>query len=254
MARKKKKKTITRSSRPLGRLGQRFSPATQKNYRSPAYVETIMQAEIAVYEAFIVTDRQLTDRQVRTGLEDLMRELRMKGYAPAEAQETVEVNVDHPRDFLTWNIKAHWDGLFTRRPRFPEADLIGCLRTILDSISTWATPAADSRGYLYYLEGFMSKLGVNVQLMAEDGAAVEEEEETDESRLLELGQAWLKRDTDANWEAFSAAVGKLLEARRPEPVIHVCQYLIGATGETEVIEDLREFLRPAYRQMGVPFR
>jgi len=252
MARKKKKKTTARARRPQGRLGQRFSPATQKNYRSPAYIEIIMQAEIAIYETFIVTDRQLTDRQVRTGLEDLMRELRMKGYAPAEAQETVEVNVDQPQDFLTWNIKARWDGLFTRRPRLPEADLIGCLRTTLDSLSTWATPASDSRGYLYYLEGFMSKLGAKVQLMAEEGEA--EEEETDESCLLELGRAWLKRDTDATWEAFSAAMEALLAARKPEPVIHVCQYLIGATGEQEIIEDLREFLRPAYRQMGVPFR
>ncbi|HID87340.1 MAG TPA: hypothetical protein EYP55_08160 [Anaerolineae bacterium] len=247
LSRDQKRKQKLRKKRRTGRAGPR------KKYRTEKYIMTIMRAEVGIYETFRMTERQLTDGEVRLALRQLIAELRSGPYTPAEVREVVEIREGEYEDLVIWNIKRNWDDLFATQPRHPNADLIGCLRTILDSIETWATPGPASRGYLSYLEGFMGRMGVTVERLPLSEWEEEEEEETAEAYLQELGEDWLRfRDREA-WQAFEGEARAMLGQRQAQEVINVCQHLIGQVNEPWVIEELRPLLRAAYGQLGVPF-
>jgi len=128
----------------------------------------LMRAEVGIYETYVMTERQLTDRQVEAGLKSLIQDLRSGPLQPAEQRDVVDVEPGAETDLLNWSIRRNWDDLFTTQPRHSNADLVGILRTILDSIETWSTPGANSRGYLSYLEGFLTKAGVKVEKLPLD--------------------------------------------------------------------------------------
>lgn len=247
LSRDQKRRQKLRKRGKAGRAGPR------KKYRTEKYVMTIMRAEMGIYETFQMSERQLTDGQVRLALRQLIAELRSGPYTPSEAREVVEIREGEYEDLIIWSIKRNWDDLFATNPRHPNADLIGCLRTILDSIETWTTPGAASQGYLSYLEGFLRQMGVTVEKLPTSEWEEEEEEETAEAYLQELGEDWLHfRDQEA-WQAFEEEAQAMLRQRQAQEVINICQYLIGQVNETWIIEELRPLLQAAYGQLGVPF-
>jgi hypothetical protein len=251
-----KRKRLSRDQKrkeKLRKRGKTGSAAPLKKYRTEKYVMTIMRAEVGIYETFRTTERQLTDRQVRLALRRLIAELRSGPYTPAEVREVVEVREGEYEDLVVWSIKRNWDNLFATEPRHPNADLIGCLRTILDSIETWATPGAASQGYLSYLEGFMQQAGVTVEKLPVSEWDEEEEEETAETYLQELGEDWLSFQDREAWDAFEEEAQAMLRQRQAQEVINVCQYLIGRTNAPWVVEELHPLLQAAYGQLGVPF-
>ena len=138
-----KRKRLSRNQKrkqKLRKRGETKLAAPSEKYRTEKYVLTIMRAEVGIHATFRITERQLTDGQVRLALRRLIAELRSEPYAPAEVREVVDVREGEHEDLVVWSIKRNWDDLFATQPRHPNADLIGCLRTILDSIETWATP------------------------------------------------------------------------------------------------------------------
>jgi hypothetical protein len=220
------------------------------DYKKEKYILAIMEAEKGIYESFIASDRQLTDAEVGRALRRLATDLLEQGYQPVE--DSGQVKMENRESLLLWCIRRNWSDLFRRQPRHSDEDLAGLLRVPLDSLEVWVTPEPDSRGYLYYLEGFITHTGVKVQPLDVDGRPIPEED-TEEIRLMALGRNWLLRSNEAAGRAFRQRVEELLAEKKPGPVIHACQYLIGYTGDNDVIQRLHPFLTPAYRQLGVPF-
>jgi len=67
LSRDQKRKQKLRKKRRTGRAGPR------KKYRTEKYIMTIMRAEVGIYETFRMTERQLTDGEVRLALRLALR-------------------------------------------------------------------------------------------------------------------------------------------------------------------------------------
>lgn len=258
----KKKRKLSRDQKRKQKLQRRRKGAPKGpqsyrggKYRSKKYIMALMRAEVGIYETYVMTERQLTDRQVEAGLKSLIHELQSGSVQSAEQRDVVDVKPGAEMDLLSWSIKRNWDDLFATQPRHSNADLAGILRTILDSIETWSTPGPDSRGYLSYLEGFLAKAGVKVEKVPmSDEPWEEEEEESDEDYLLDVGLEWLETEDVGIKQEFFEGAEAMIEEGQAEAVINVCQRLIGhAINDQALVEELRPLLQPAYRKLGVPF-
>ncbi|HLA85860.1 MAG TPA: hypothetical protein VJL29_13805 [Thermoguttaceae bacterium] len=129
-------------------------------YRKDRYVPIFLAAETAILEAFVITDRRMTDADVREGLTTLIEWLR-KGLVPRLADLSAEQQAAYrAKDFLVSNILEHWKRLFERCPSVPRDVLVGVLRTTLSSIDCWGSKGP--RGYLLYIEDFLGKSGIEV--------------------------------------------------------------------------------------------
>jgi hypothetical protein len=249
-AQKRKKKLEKRKS---GRRPQSLAYHGNK-YKGERHIMALMRAETGILETYVMSDRELTDRQVEVALTRLIDDLRRAGYQPAEHRDMVTVEPESYIDLVIWNIRRNWDDLFHEQPRHSGTELVGILRTILASLETWSTPSPESRGYLNYIEGFLAQGGVHPRLIPiDEGQEKEPESPSDEELLLDLGQAWL--EADSNWarERFFKKGQAMLDGGQADAIINVCQRLIGHRTEEALIEELRPLLQPAYRQLGVPY-
>jgi len=195
-------------------------------YKTEELVETLCAAETGILEAFVITDRELTDRAVETAVANMIHEMRRGVLPPLES--TVQSSDDEAddRDFIAWRIRSNWHRLFQRKPRPGRDKLIGVLRTILGSIETWKSASPTSRGYLNYIEGFLGELGVSVDVISPETC---ETEEPDEDALLEIGREWCHEGDQEAAAEFQNFVEYLIRAGQAERVIDVCQRLIGET-------------------------
>jgi len=222
-------------------------------YKSERFVEAIMRAETGIYESYVMTDRRLTDRQVVKSLEYLILQLRGEQSAAPADNPRVEVE-GGSEDMIAWRVKDNWADLFADRPRHSNTDLAGILRTILGSIQVWSRPVPDSRGYLHYIEGFLSQAGVRVEVLGpeEDQGAGEADEgpqeRSDEDSLTELGQAWVVSGQPMAKKEFLAEAEALLREGQAGLVIEVCQRLIGIVNDTAILGELKEIFDKAWRQ------
>jgi len=252
-AQKRKKRKELQRRRKAGL--QELRPYYGNKYRKEKYILATMRAETGIYETHVMTDRELTDRDVEATLKRLIRELHSGPYQPAEQRDEVEVELSSERELLHWNIKRNWDDLFTEHPGHSNSELVGILRTILGSVETWSTPSTDSRGYLNYIEGFLTQAGVRVErLPIEDEEWAEEGEMSDQEYLLDLGLEWVDTWNEAVKREFFDEVEAMLDEGQAEEVINACQYLIGQVNDEDFVQELVPLLQPAYRQVGVPFR
>jgi hypothetical protein len=224
-------------------------------YKSERFVEAIMRAETGIYESYVMTDRRLTDRQVVKSLEYLILQLRGEQPAPPADNPQVEVEVEGgSEDMIAWRVKENWADLFADRPRHSNADLAGILRTILGSIQVWSRPVPDSRGYLHYIEGFLSQTGVRVEVLGPDedhGSGEADEgpaERSDEDILTELGEAWVASGQPMAKKEFLDEAEALLREGQAGLVIEVCQRLIGIVNDTAMLGELKEIFDKAWRQ------
>ncbi len=124
--------------------------------------------------------------------------------------------------------------------------MIGVLRTILRSVEVWHSESGHSRGYLHYIEGFLKKAGVSVQLVDEDFEPIAG---PDVDPLLELGRNWLETGDQAAAGSFRDLAEHLLRTGNAEQVIEVAQQLIGEAEDSELLAELMALsLRGRQRQ------
>lgn len=252
-AQKRKRRQLQQRQRRTA--AKELQPYHGNKYRKDKYVLAIMEAEVGIYETYVMTDRELTDWEVVTSIKNLIRELRSKSYQLAEEGDEARVESSDETDMVQWSIKHNWDNLFTEHPRHSDTELVGILRTILGSVEVWSTYSPNSRGYLNYIEGFLSKAGVQVERSLMEGEEeVKMAEVLDEEYLLNLGLEWLNTHGEALKQEFFAESKAMLDGGQAEEVINVCQYLIGQVNDLGFINELVPLLQPAYRQLGVPFR
>jgi hypothetical protein len=142
---------------------EKVQPYEGSKYRSPEFTEALMKAEVGILESYVITGRQLTDRQVEKALEYLVLELRgEKPAAPPPGNYQARTEGEEFDDLVAQRIKTNWKDHFATRTWHSRADLAGILRTILSSVRVRSSPGPNARGYLVFLEKFLGKLGVRV--------------------------------------------------------------------------------------------
>jgi hypothetical protein len=143
---------------PLALSGDRF--------RKPKYVPAWMAIETAIYEAFVISDKRLTDQDVFAALGSLVRQLRTGPLPSVPDTTALDYEVAEPAGLVVENIRRSWELRLSPENRLPREELIGVLRSIADSLQVRTTPFARSQGYLNYLEGYLGKVGVSVRKVA----------------------------------------------------------------------------------------
>jgi hypothetical protein len=243
---KRKKKLAER-----GRGHESVRPYQGNKYRSDRFVEATFAAETGIYECYIISDRQMTDQDVKRSLENLVLELQGKTSSPlpsASAQDSTEPD---PEDLIVSRIKHHWRELFAEKPRHSNSDLAGVLRTILDSVRIQSSSRLGPRGYLQYLEGFLRQMGVDIRVVDGpefDGDEDESAELSDEELLTQLGGAWIASQDPMAKKEFVAEVETLLAEGKADLVAEVCQRLMGTSDRMDFMQEIQALLQPAGSQ------
>jgi hypothetical protein len=239
-----KKKRLSRDQQRKAKLSERARKAhlppsqselayTGNRYKRDELIPVFFHTETAIYEVFVMTDREITDHTVRSALEKLVLQLRA---GPLPDRETDEVSYARGQegDLLIQSIRRRWDELFQDEPHPGTENLIGVLRTMLGSVNIWSTPSPSSRGYLHYIEGFLSKAGVKVRKVS---ARTMQEELEPEDPFLELGHAWCEGNRGARAE-FLAQAEALIASGQWQRVVNVAQRLIGEVGDRDPMSEL----------------
>src|SRR5260370_9394966 len=196
---------------------------TGNRYKTVELVKPLFETEMGIYEAFVVSGRKLTDDDVEDELEELIGALRER---PAAELIFPKSDDGRPAGLVPAAILPHWEQMLGNRKLPARDDLIGILRTIFGSLETWRSRSASSRGYLNYLEGFMNKMGVRVQLANDEWEPVPE---PPADELAEEGGMWLAVSPEAP-HRFTALANELLEQGHSQRVVDACQKLLGSIG------------------------
>jgi hypothetical protein len=234
--RNRPKRQKKRKAKRAKRAPKRVPLAYHGNkYKTEELIETLMRAEVGIYETFVMTERKLTDHTVKAALEKLILQMRGAPLADLEDTSVVDYVEGEEADLVIWNIRRDWQDLYETKPRPSRDSQIGVLRTILGSIDVWKSVSPASRGYLRYLEGFLQKLGVSVELCSPDGTLTQAAEDED---LLSIGRAWCHKEDPEAAAAFRNLAEYMIRSGDEETVVEVCQQLIGENPDSEAFAEL----------------
>ncbi|MHC4176516.1 MAG: hypothetical protein ACYSWU_03365 [Planctomycetota bacterium] len=137
-------------------------------YKTDELIPWVYQAEVGIYESFVVTGRRLTDHDVRAAVEGLVVRIR-DGMPPIPAEGSASDElIEGPVNLVIWSIRRNWQRLLETLPDPGRDKLVGVLRTLLGSIETWGSRARTPRGYLEFIEEFLAEAGVSVEALSPD--------------------------------------------------------------------------------------
>lgn len=231
-----KKGRLSRDQKRKAKLAKRNCNATPvfatpyagDRFKSPKFVSPLFETEQGIYTAYVCSLRKLADVDVKRSLERLISDLRSRPVTELlnRSQDAAEQD---PQGIIEQFICLHWRDLANRGGLPPRDDLIGILRTLLGSVENWSTRSLESRGYLHFLEGFLTKrMGVRVELIDSN-----DEPRDDVSgnpvvdELLELGRAWLSNGDRDEAADFRMLVEDCMDTGNFADVVNACQTLIG---------------------------
>jgi hypothetical protein len=209
-----------------------------KKYKTEEFVPIFYRTEIGIYESYVICDRELTDDEVEAAIERLVIQMREGPLPPLPETDTITITEDGEEDLVITNIRRNWQILEHKGSLPGQDDLIGILRTILNSISIWRSQSLHSQGYLRYIEGFLKKSGVSVRPATQDFQPLPE---PDEDPLLLIGRAWIAKGDMAARAEFADQIDSLIHWGGAERVIAVCEQLMGETADIPVVLHLKEF-------------
>jgi hypothetical protein len=224
---------------------------TGNRYKKEEFVEPLYETEMGIYEAFVVSGRELTDDDAEEELEELIGALRER--PAAELIFTRSEEADFERGWVATAVFPHWQRMLEERTLPARDDLIGILRTILGSLDTWRSKSASSRAYLNYLEGFMNKMGVRVYVETKEGEPLPEPP-VDE--LAEVGEMWLAGSPEAQ-QRFTTLANELLQKGQSQRVVDACHKLLGSIGtptrpEFPILSELSIRAQNAQKTLAAP--
>lgn len=198
---------------------------TGNKFKTDELVPLWMETEIAIYEAYVMTDRNLLDRTVFAALETMIKQMRAGTLPPLDNTNSLTFEEGREEELVVANIRRHWEDHFEDNWRPSKTERIGVLRTILGSIETMRSPGPQSQSYMRHISGFLTKqLGVSVEKVTAD---LEPVPGPDEDELVLLGRRWADSDDrDAKSDFFELA-GELIDSGEPKRVIDAVHQLIG---------------------------
>jgi hypothetical protein len=130
-------------------------------YQSAKWVPHVHATESAIWQTIQLSDKKLTNAHVRAALTQLVHELR-DGKPPLLPEGTPEMFFTPGKEveFLVWNIRNFWGALFEREGSVATDDLIGILRTLLNSIDAHEWHTGPDLGYVAFLDDFLRGPGI----------------------------------------------------------------------------------------------
>lgn len=217
-------------------------------YKTNLYAPILFRTEIGIYESYVMLDRELTDDEVEGAIETLVLRMREGPLPLLSDSHEVTITADGEEELIIENIRRNWRILAEEGSSPPRDDLIGVLRTILHSISVWRSKSLLSQGYLNYIEGFLKKLGVSVEVRDQDFNPLPEPEE---DPILVTGRSWITDGNTAAKATFAEQVEGLLRDGDGGRVIDVCQELMGETKDMSVIPLLSEYTFRGHQSVSI---
>ena len=217
-----------------------------KKYKTDEYAPLFYRTEVGIYESYVMCDRELTDDEVEAAIERMVIQMREGPLPPLPETDVITITEGGEEDLVITNIRRNWQIMAEEETLPGQDDLIGMLRTILNSIQIWRSQSLHSRGYLRYVEGFMKKLGVSVRKATPDLKPLPEPEE---DPLLLIGRTWVVDGDQAAGAKFADQFEASLRAGESERVIDICQQLLGETEDMAVVPRLQEFAIRGHRAL-----
>jgi len=242
MAKKRRKKRAPRQSK-----------RTTAAYRSEEYVMYIAHTEIGISEAWLMRP-SLTDGIIESTLRWLAGQLErskewpeLETFSAADEEETLALVQVSDRDLIAWCVLRHLNGVLVEHGQRSNRDLAGCLRVVLESIDVWTRGPA-SRGYLAYNRDFVAnKLGVQMQLVSEEGevlSALDEDPvlldgergiDLDVDSLAKVGDYLLAHPNDEEaQQAFAYRIMALIARGETDGLVKLCAKLVNEARNKEL--------------------
>ncbi len=161
---------------------------TGNKYRTDELLETHLFTESGILYANALSGRRLTDPLVESALEQLIHQLRHGPLELGGKIERIDYQPGQEQELILESIRRNWQHLAARNALPGRDSLVGVLRSALGSVATWKTPAATSRGYLEYLEGFLAQVGVFAEstTLEQLAAIVSDEVEEEDEEVFEF--------------------------------------------------------------------
>lgn len=218
-------------------------------YKTKKLVHTLMNAEIGIYESYVMADRKLLDQTVRSALENLIKKMQAGTLPPLSEATEVSYEVGQEEDLVIGNIRRSWARHFATEWRPPKDERIGVLRTILGSLEKMRSPGPRSQSYMHHIAGFLTKkLGVKVEAFSGDMTPIPEPEEDE---LLLLGRQCMSGDTETAKDEFRELASDLLKSGQAQRVLDSCHHLLGEEpdAEPEFLAELTELIHTARQSL-----
>lgn len=216
-------------------------------YKTDEYAPLFYRTEIGIYESYVMCDRELTDVEVERAIERLVIRMREGPLPPLPEDGVLTLTEGGEEELIIANIRRNWRALEEEGALPRRDDLIGLLRTILNSIGIWRSQTLHSQGYLHYIEGFMKKLGVSVRQATPDFELLPDPEE---DPLLRIGRAWVAEGDETAAAEFDEGVESSLRKGEAGRVIDVCQQLLGETEDMSVVPELQDYAVRGHRALA----
>ena len=216
-----------------------------EKYKTDELIPTWMHTEIGIYQTYVMSDRKLLDQTVVDALEKLIGMMRAGPLPPLPETAEIRYEVGREEDLVIENIRRSWANHFATERRPPKDDLIGVLRTILDSVQKVKAPGPRSQSYMHHIAGFLTKkLGVSVRAVSADLKPLPE---PSEGELVRLGRLWVASGTPEARTGFLERVTHLLKTGQATRVIDDCHRLLGEVSDpsSPVVPELMLLIQKA---------
>jgi len=220
---------------------------TGSKYKTDAYAAVFARTEIGIHESYIITERELIDDEVELAIETLVLRMREGPLSPLDATDVLTLHEGDEEELIIANIRRNWRILEERGGLPPRDDLIGVLRTLLNSIGIWRSRSLHSQGYLHYNEGFVKKMGISIRRVSEDRQPIPEPAE---DPLLALGRAWTEGGSREARQEFADQIEMLLRSSDAARVIDLSQQLLGENEDPSAIPLLQELAVRGHRAVN----
>ncbi|WP_205678923.1 hypothetical protein [Aquisphaera insulae] len=161
--RKAKLKKRAERSRPQESLAY-----SGNKYRTAELVPVMLRTEVGIYESYVMLDPDLTDNDVQSAIERMIIQLRDGTLSPLPDPEDPDEDEVDAEDFIRERIRRNWQVYSETKALPPKDDLIGILRTILNSLDIWRWKEMSPQGYYKFLKGFMKDAGVTIHRLESD--------------------------------------------------------------------------------------
>lgn len=101
-----------------------------EKYKTDELIPLWMEAEIGIYEAYVITDRKLLDKDVATALETLIEQMRTGTLPSLSDDGELHYQAENEADLVMTNIRHHWATYFEANGRPSQDQRIGVLRRV----------------------------------------------------------------------------------------------------------------------------
>jgi hypothetical protein len=144
------------------------TPYSGTKYQAPEWAPHLMATETAVYETIRLSKGMLTNDDVEDAFVHLIEHIRAGNPAllPEDAPEAL-YEPGAEVEYLVGAIRHYWRCLIEKTGPVRKDDLIGILRTLLNSVEAHAWNTGEDRGYVEFIKGHMERFmglrqGMNV--------------------------------------------------------------------------------------------